>query len=69
MSPNIERLLQPLPAPHPCGLDLTNSQELDNLVKLTKGEPPKMVATGGGDGSMQGTPPNWAKVEDRKSVV
>jgi type VI secretion system protein ImpA len=60
MNELIEKLLKPVSAEQPCGLDLSNDGEFDQIETILKGKPEVEI------GSVQrpAEPPDWRELED-----
>jgi type VI secretion system protein ImpA len=61
MSELVEKLLQPISPEQPCGPDLSNDAEFDELKTILKGKPEVEM----GNVKKPAEPPNWAELKDR----
>src|SRR3954470_10206790 len=61
MSALAEKLLQPVSSDQPCGPDLSNNAEFDNLRTILKGKPEIEV----GSLKKPAEPPDWGELKDR----
>src|SRR5580765_6930809 len=61
MSELADRLLQPISDEQPCGPDLSNGAEFDNLRAILKGKPEIEV----GNLKKPAEPPDWGELKNR----